>query len=615
MTRALRVAIASGKGGTGKTTVATSLAALLAESGQAVAYLDCDVEEPNGHILLAPQLDWRRTVSLPVPVVDPARCQHCGACQSACRFSAILALPTQVLTFPSLCHGCGGCTLVCPEGAISGGGRPVGGIGGGKAGPLAVLQGRLNVGEALSPPVIRELLAAAPAEHLLVLDAPPGTACPLVETLKGADLALLVTEPTPFGLHDLRLAVAAVRTLGLPVGIVLNRAGRGEDALRAYCEAEGLPLLMEIPEDRCLAEAYSRGELAIAAQPALRAAFRNLAAALLDLAAQARRSPPAARAPAPLDRTGDARPAPAAEAPALPAPGALRELVVLSGKGGTGKTSVAASFFALAGSAAATDCDVDAADLHLVLDPQIRRRGDFTGGRKAVIDALQCQDCGLCVEYCRFDAIELQAGNGRPRYQIDPLACEGCGVCVDLCPQGAIALHEAPGGEWFVSETRHGPLAHARLGIAQENSGKLVSLVRRHGAGAALAAARSLLIGDGSPGIGCPVIASIAGAHYVLIVAEPTRSGLHDLRRVMELCRQSGVAVGVCINKADLNGELSAQIEAEASAAGVPLLGRIRYDSAVTEAQRQHCSVVECSDGPAATDLRALWRRVLTASV
>ncbi len=458
--------------------------------------------------------------------------------------------------------------------------------------------------------MIRAVLAAAPAAHLLVIDAPPGTACPVVAAVKEADLVLLVAEPTPFGLSDLRLAVDTVGELGLPCAVVINRAGTGEDELRAYCAAQRLPVLLAIPDDRRIAEAYSRGELAITALPQLRQGFQTLIDQLPALAA-ALGPRPTARLTAPL--------APLAPRAAAPPPlprraGDLRELVVLSGKGGTGKTSVAASFFALAERAAVADCDVDAPDLHLVLAPRVLERGPFAGGRKASIDTACCSDCGLCAEHCRFDAIHRVGTNGRAAYRVDPLACEGCGVCVDCCPVGAATLLESEGGEWFVSSTRHGPMAHARLGIAQENSGKLVSLVRRQGARIALTERHELLISDGSPGIGCPVIASIAGVRLALIVTEPTLSGLHDLRRVAELCRQSGVATAICINKADLNDEVCTQIEAEAAVRGIPVLGRIRYDAAVTAAQVKRLSVVECGDGPAATDIRALWERVKQAS-
>jgi len=292
----------------------------------------------------------------------------------------------------------------------------------------------------------------------------------------------------------------------------------------------------------------------------------------------------------------------------------VHELVVVSGKGGTGKTSIVASFFSLGSQAAVADCDVDAADLHLVLHPTVRRRWFFSGGKTAVIEQNRCTGCGSCAEHCRFDAIRADDGQSVPTYEVDPISCEGCGVCADICPETAVTLVPSVNGEWFVSDTRHGPMVHARLGIAQENSGKLVSLVRREGKALAAASSRGLMICDGSPGIGCPVIASIAGARMVLVVTEPTLSGLHDLKRVAELTRQLNLKTGICINKADINTEVSDQIENEAAALDLPVLGRIRYDESVTTAQVKRMAVVENGDSPAAADIRALWERVKNAS-
>ncbi len=608
MSGSLRIAVASGKGGTGKTTIATSLAVVLARAGERVAYVDCDVEEPNGHIFLRPTIARSAGVSIPVPEVDMARCTRCGDCGRACRYSAILVLGSQVMTFPALCHGCGACTLACREGAIREVPNVTGVVEEGVAGLVAFRQGRLDVGAAMAPPVIRAVLRAAPRDHTLVLDAPPGTSCPVIESIKTADVVLLVTEPTPFGLNDLTLAVRMVREFGLPCGVAVNRADIGDRAVFDYCAAEGIPVLLEIPNDREIARAYSRGEVAASARPDLEQPFLRLHGKLRDLARRGRRAArrpaialPVAEPPAPPPSARTAMPGGSDEA---------RELVVISGKGGTGKTSIVASFFALAGAAAVADCDVDAADLHLVLSPAVRQRRPFSGGSTAVVVADRCTGCGVCAEHCRFDAIAAPPDGLTRPFVVDPFSCEGCGVCVDTCPERAVSLVATVNGEWFLSDTRHGPMAHARLGIAQENSGKLVSLVRREGKELAAASGRERLIADGSPGIGCPVIASVAGAHAVLVVAEPTRSGLHDLRRVVELCRRFDAKLGVCVNRADINPEVADEIEAETVRQGIAFLGRVRYDEAVTAAQLRRQAVVEDGDGPAARDIRALWERV-----
>lgn len=272
----MKIAIASGKGGTGKTTVATSLAFAALEAGRTVAYLDCDVEEPNGHLFLRPEIDEQRPIDKPAPEVDAARCTHCGRCAHACRYGAIASLPAQTLLFTELCHSCGGCLLACPAGALHERPRAIGQLRIGRSGRIGFLEGVLNVGEAMSPPAIRAVKSAAPAAEVTILDSPPGTSCPVIETLRGCDRVLLVTEPTPFGLHDLTLAVEMVRAMELPFAVVINRADAGDGRVREYCEANRIPVLAEIPDDRAVAEAYSRGQIAYEAVPALRPRFAAL---------------------------------------------------------------------------------------------------------------------------------------------------------------------------------------------------------------------------------------------------------------------------------------------------------------------------------------------------
>lgn len=287
------------------------------------------------------------------------------------------------------------------------------------------------------------------------------------------------------------------------------------------------------------------------------------------------------------------------------------ELAVLSGKGGTGKTSVTASLAALAGQAVVADCDVEASNLPLVLDPRPRHREAFIAGLRARINPDCCVACGRCAELCRFEAI-LGDGPGNERvprtYGVDPAACEGCGVCHDHCPERAIELLPNECGEWMVSDTRFGPLVHARLRAGQGNSGKLVTLVRRQARLVAEGAGRRLILLDGPPGIGCPAIACLTGVTRVLAVTEPTPSGAHDLERILALARHFEVPASVCINKHDLNPELTARLERQAAALGAPVAGRIPHDPAVTAAQRSGRPVVEHGPGPAATALAGLWR-------
>jgi len=312
----------------------------------------------------------------------------------------------------------------------------------------------------------------------------------------------------------------------------------------------------------------------------------------------------------------------------------LKEFVVISGKGGTGKTSIAASFVALSGHVVMADCDVDAADLHILLSPKIKHKETFIGGGLATIDPDLCTGCGDCEKLCRFDAISPMkvavdgkgaidsgvgtggsagGGEGIARkeekliYFVDKFACDGCGVCAYFCPANAIAFEEQENGEWYISETRFGPMVHAKLHAGAENSGKLVTIVKNEARKVADVEDIGMVIVDGSPGIGCPVISSVTGADLVLVVTEPTKSGVHDLERVLELTRFFNVKTMVTVNRFDINEEITERIEEKARENGAVLAGRIHYDPAVVEAQIEKKTVVEYSDGTASQDIKGIW--------
>jgi len=278
------IAIASGKGGTGKTTLATNLAMSLARQNRAVQLLDCDVEEPNCHLFLQPEIETTETVGLPVPRVDEQKCTGCGQCARICQFSAIVCVKKKVLVFPDLCHGCGGCLRVCPEGAITETDRQIGVVETGRADGIEFVHGRLRIGEAMSPPLIKAVKSRISGRGTSIIDAPPGTSCPVIEAVKKSDVCLLVTEPTPFGLNDLELAVGMVRSLSIPHGVIINRADVGDRRVVDYCRGEGIAVLMEIPDDRRIAQGYSRGQLIVDVAPEYEQKFQQLTGKIEALA-------------------------------------------------------------------------------------------------------------------------------------------------------------------------------------------------------------------------------------------------------------------------------------------------------------------------------------------
>ncbi len=293
----------------------------------------------------------------------------------------------------------------------------------------------------------------------------------------------------------------------------------------------------------------------------------------------------------------------------------MREIAVISGKGGTGKTSLVGAFAAMAKNALVVDCDVDAADLHLLLAPEIIESGEFIGGCKARIDEDLCSSCSTCYSLCRYGAIihQVDPASYMPRYRIDELTCEGCKVCVTFCPDRAIEFEPKVSGHWYISKTRHDMfLVHAKLGIAEENSGKLVSLLREKARELAKLNSLDTIIIDGSPGTACPVIAALTGANLVLIVTEPTLSGLHDLNRVLELADHFNIPSLVCINKYDINLEITGKIEKMLNEKGMQAAAKLPYDDVFTRAQVAGTTVIEYAQSECSEMIKALGKEILT---
>lgn len=272
----MNIAVASGKGGTGKTTIAANLAVALAGRDVETVYADCDVEEPNGHIFLKPQMQSSEPVILPYPVIDEDICIGCGKCAEICQYKACIMIVEKPMVLPDMCHACGGCLYVCPVGAVSEKGRKIGVIESGERDGLQFFHGKIDVGQVLSPPVIREVKRSLPERDVVIIDCPPGTSCPVITAMTGVDYVLLVTEPTPFGLNDLKLAVDAVREMGIPSGVVLNRSDIGTNETITFCRNKGVAILGEIPYDERIAKVYSRGELIVEALPEYTAAFDDI---------------------------------------------------------------------------------------------------------------------------------------------------------------------------------------------------------------------------------------------------------------------------------------------------------------------------------------------------
>jgi len=588
----MNIAIASGKGGTGKTTFAVNLAYALAERKDTVRLLDCDVEEPNDHLFVQPEFTVKSPVEVMKPVCDETLCTGCGECAEACHYNAIAVVKGKVLIFNELCHSCGVCSYICPEKALSERSVEIGCVEVAPENqPFFFAHGILNIAEALAPVVVQQVKKHCNQGAINIIDASPGTSCPVVESVTDADVAVLVTEPTPFGLNDLKLAIGLTLIRRVPTGIVINCSDGTDTIIAEYAERVGVPVVGRIPYKREYAEAYSRGAVLVHNFPELKKNLLGIFDAVSGLVGTL-----PAEAPEEKDfsvETGSF------DSFSVGTSDNYKETTIISGKGGSGKTTVLASLAMLTDNKVLADNDVDAADLHLLLAPTVREAHDFFGGQRAIIETSKCTGCGRCEEACHFGAIHPDNNQETATYQIDDMACEGCGLCEYVCNFDAITTTPSAVGKWYVSSTNYGPMVHARLGIAEENSGRLVTRVRNVAADLARDLKKELILGDGPPGTGCPVIASIGGADRVLIVTEPTVSGVHDMQRVLSLTGHFGIPTLIVINKADLNAEQAERIETIAKEMGSRVIARIPFDRNVNDALMAGKTVIEHGKGPA----------------
>jgi len=601
----MTITVASGKGGTGKTTFSVNLAYALSNQKIKVNLLDCDVEEPNDFLFINPKITEEQSVTALKPVWDEKKCCDSGKCADVCTYNAIARVNGKTLIFNELCHSCGACSYACPSNALIENEVNIGQV------KSAIINdnfhfayGILNVGEALAPIIVKNVKKKVNPDFINIIDASPGTACPVVEALNGADVSVLVTEPTPFGVHDLKLAASLTQKLGLPTGIVVNKSDGDDKIISDFAKETGIPIIGRIPFKREFAETYSYGGVLVEKHEELIDIFMDI---YKNIEALKGTSPspnkieiftekidPQNIKTFVIDENNKSH---------------YKETVVISGKGGTGKTSVLSSLALISENSVLADNDVDAADLHLVLKPEIIEKHEFSGGNVALINQEKCISCGKCEELCHFDAIH----HNNDKFYVDELSCEGCGLCSLACPVDAISEHEVINGNWFISETKVGPMAHALLGVAEENTGKLVTKVRGIASGIASQEKYDKILADGPPGTGCPVIASLSGVDLAVIVTEPTVSGVHDLERVLKLAKHFRVESKVVINKADLNKDQANRIYNLAIENNAEVIAEIPFDDNVLNALKEGKTVIEYNDqAPASKIIKEIYKKIST---
>lgn len=564
------IAVASGKGGTGKTLVATNLASII----PGATYADCDAEEPNGHLFLAPQISDTKEVYVQVPEIDTDLCTGCGECARKCQFNALAVVKGKVLLFNELCHGCGVCAAVCPEGAIKEKPYVLGQV---RTGTFSdnkrFVDGSLAIGQLRSAEVIEKVVDEIKDSEMVILDAPPGTSCSAVAAVRKADACLLVTEPTPFGLHDLKLARDMLTRLRVPHAVLLNRADIGDEEVERYCKDQDIPVLACIPFDRGIAALYAEGKLIVEQEEKWRDVFSDLARKLADINNYS--------LPDFVEFEEKVLDQASGSTESAANVSVLSSFPVLSGKGGTGKTMLAACLVAAWQNKVAADADVDAANLGILFSGKVEERIPFSSGLKARVNPELCTGCGECAQSCHFNAIRMKQGKA----EVSELACEGCGLCQVVCPAepNAVALQRPLSGQIEIMQTSYGEMVTAELFAGAEASGRLVTEVRKHAERISTRNGAGNILIDGSPGIGCPVNAAITGTHGVLLVAEPSVSSLHDLGRILKLLDFFSLKRWVVINKCDLSAKLTGEIEEFCQTRNVQVIGKIPFDRTITE--------------------------------
>ncbi len=600
----MQIVITSGKGGVGKTFVAASLAKVLSLTTP-VTLIDCDVEAPNASLFLKPQeVEQTAYMVRCITSVDTAKCTFCGDCSEACYYNAIAVGKKTATVFSDMCRWCGVCLNVCRKDALVSGERKIGDVYKAKSGNIELHWAALAAGAGgMSTKLIRHIKKNAGG--LTILDSAPGTSCAVVATLENAQRVVLVSDATRFGIHDLQLSYHLCCSLGIKPFVIINRSGLGcIDKLRKWCDNNNIEILGEIPDNPRIAQLYSDGILAVDHIEKIREIFEDIAVKLLASEGGYRYKPqsgdletvflsPVVKADVVSDEDKKTSP---------------DELVVISGKGGTGKTSIAACFSQLSGRSV-VDCDVDAADMHLLLAPEVIESDNFEGGRVMNIIADKCIGCGRCIAACSFEAISRRESD--MRVVLDGAKCEGCGNCMIVCPLDAIEHKKTFDGRWYYSKTRFGMMTHATLIPARENSGRLVSYLRAKASLYASAKDR-LTILDGSPGTGCPVIASLTGAKAAVVVTEPTVSGLADMIRVLELARHFSISAGVIINKFDINESMADKICRIALEKNAVILGSLRYNRVFVDAQQEGKTVIEYDpDCVMSGIIKEIWKSTL----